>query len=114
MNTWLNLQQFLATVKSESDFGALDDMSQKVLEWVMQHYDAKSPLFVQGVVLESRVASPATIHKCLATLDRTCFLQFTTDKEDARRRIVAPTTKAKKTLDLLSKRVAKWAFSQSK
>ena len=114
MNAWLNLQQFLATVKSESDFGGLDDMSQKVLEWVMQHNDAKSPLFVQGVVLESRVASPATIHKCLATLDRTGFLQFTTDTEDARRRIVAPTTKAKKTLDLLSKRVAKWALSQSK
>ncbi len=114
MNTWLNLQQFLATVKSESDFGALDDMSQKVLEWVLQNYDSKKPLFVQGIVLESRVASPATIHKCLATLDRTGFLQFTTDTEDARRRIVAPTTKARKTLDLLNRRVAKWAFSQSK
>jgi DNA-binding MarR family transcriptional regulator len=114
MNAWLNLQKFLALVKSESDFGSLDDMSQKVLEWVMQNFDAKQPLFVQGIVLESRVASPATIHKCLATLDRTGFLQFTTDPEDARRRIVAPTTKAKKTLDALSKRVAKWAVSQSK
>lgn len=114
MNTWLNLQQFLASVKSESDFGDLDDMSQKVLEWVLQNYDSKKPLFVQGIVLESRVASPATIHKCLSALDRTGFLQFTTDTEDARRRIVAPTTKAKKTLDLLNRRVAKWAFSQSK
>ena len=114
MNAWLNLQNFLALVKGESDFGSLDDMSQKVLEWVMQNYDVKQSLFVQAIVLESRVASPATIHKCLATLDRTGFLQFTTDPEDARRRIVAPTSKAKKTFDALSKRVAKWAASQSK
>ena len=114
MDAWLNLQQFLAIVKSETDFGSLDDMSQRVLEWVMRNHDAKKPLFVQGIVLESRVASPATIHKCLATLDRTGFLQFTTDPEDARRRIVAPTSKAKKTFDALSKRIAKWAVSQSK
>ena len=71
MNTWLNLQQFLTTVKSEHDFGSLDDMSQKVLEWVMQHYDAKSPLFVQGVVLESRGASPRqSINALLRLIER--------------------------------------------
>jgi DNA-binding MarR family transcriptional regulator len=114
MNAWLNLQQFLVIVKNETDFGSLDDMSQRVLEWVMRTHDAEKPLFVQGIVLESRVASPATIHKCLATLDRTGFLQFKTDPEDARRRIVAPTRKARKTFDALSKRVAKWAVSRSR
>lgn len=114
MQTWLELQKFLHNLKHDSDFGLLDDMSQRVLEWVMMHYNPKQPLFVQGIVLESRVASPATIHKCLATLDRTGFLQFTTDPEDARRRIVEPTTKAKRTLELLSKRVTKWAGSHSR
>jgi DNA-binding MarR family transcriptional regulator len=114
MNAWLNLQQFLAIAKSETDFGSLDDMSQRVLEWVMRNHDAKKPLFVQDIVLESRVASPATIHKCLARLDQMGFLHFTTDPEDARRRIVAPTSKARKAFNALSKRVAKWAASRAK
>ena len=67
---------------------------------------------VQSIVLDSKIASPATIHKCLATLDRTGFLSFEVDPEDARRRVVSPTAKATKTLDALSRRVAKWARQQ--
>ena len=61
----------------------------------------------------SKIASPATIHKCLATLEQTDFLNFEVDPEDARRRIVSPTSKALKTLNTLSKQVDKWALKNS-
>ena len=97
----------------ETDYGQLDSMSQRVLERVCTRYSPKSKLFVQSIVLDSKIASPATIHKCLTTLERTGFLNFKVDPEDARRRIVSPTSKATKTLDALSRRVAKRARQQS-
>jgi hypothetical protein len=96
----------------DTEFGQLDSISQRMLEWVCVQYSPKSNLFVQSIVLDSKIASPATIHKCLATLERTGFLDFTVDPEDARRRIVSTTAKASKTLDALSRRVEKWARQQ--
>ena len=112
MNAWLNLRRFIDLATSETDFGHLDSLSQRVLEWVCTQHDSKSNLFVQAIVLESKIASPATIHKCLATLEQTDFLKFEVDPEDARRRIVSPTTKALKTLNTLSKQVDKWALKE--
>ena len=112
MNAWLNLQNLLRLSSEETSYSELDDLSQRVLEWVCARYNPKSSLFVQSIVLDSKIASPATIHKCLATLERTEFLDFTVDPEDARRRIVSPTAKASKTLDTLSRRVEKWARQQ--
>ena len=113
MHAWLNLRRFIDLATNETDFGQLDTLSQRVLEWVCTQYDSKSNLFVQAIVLESKIASPATIHKCLATLEETDFLNFEVDPEDARRRIVSPTTKALKTLNTLSKQVDKWALKNS-
>ena len=110
MDAWLNLRRFIDLATSETDFGQLDPLSQRVLEWVCARHNNKSNLFVQAIVLESKIASPATIHKCLATLEQTDFLKFEVDPEDARRRIVSPTTKALKTLNTLSKQVDKWAL----
>ena len=112
MHAWLNLRHFIDLTTDETDYGQLDSMSQRVLEWVCARYNSKSNLFVQSIVLDSRIASPATIHKCLATLERTGFLSFKVDPEDARRRIVSPTAKASKTLDALSRREEKWARQQ--
>ena len=113
MDAWLNLRRLIDLVAKETDFGQLDDRSQRVLEWVMHRYDPKDPLFVQAIVLDSRVASPATIHKCLAVLDRTGFLNFEVDPSDFRRRIVTPTSKATKTFGVLSRRVSEWANKQA-
>ena len=112
MNAWLNLQNLLRLSSEETSYCELDDLSQRVLEWVCARYNPQSSLFVQSIVLDSKIASPATIHKCLATLERTGFLDFTVDPEDARRRIVSPKAKASKTLDALSRRVEKWARQQ--
>ena len=113
MHAWLNLRHFIDLTTDETDYGQLDSMSQRVLEWVCTRYNPKSNLFVQSIVLDSKIASPATIHKCLATLDRTGFLSFEVDSEDARRRIVSPTAKASKTLHALSKQMVKWAQKNS-
>ncbi len=113
MNSWINLRTYTALAINDTAYRELDDLSQRVLEWACTQYDSKSNLFVQAIVLESKIASPATIHKCLATLGRTDFLNFEVDPEDARRRIVSPTTKALKTLNTLSKQVDKWALKNS-
>ena len=114
MDAWLNLRRLIDLAANETDFGQLDDRSQRVLEWVMHRYNPKDPLFVQSIVLDSRVASPATIHKCLSVLDRTGFLDFEVDPSDSRRRIVSPTPKAAKTFGVLSRRVSEWAHEQAK
>jgi hypothetical protein len=108
MNAWLNLQNLLRLSSEETSYCELDDLSQRVLEWVCARYNPKSSLFVQSIVLDSKIASPATIHKCLATHERMGFLGFTVDSEDARRRIVSPSAKASKTLEALDRRVIKW------
>ena len=114
MDAWLNLRRLIDITANETDFGQLDDRSQRVLEWVMHRYNPKDPLFVQSIVLDSRVASPATIHKCLALLDHTGFLSFQVDPADSRRRIVSPTSKAIKTFGVLSRLVAEWANNQAR
>ena len=112
MNVWLNLRELIDLANKETAYKELDELSQKVLEWVCARYSPKSSLFVQAIVLDLKIASPATIHKCLATLERTGFLSFVVDLEDTRRRIVSPTAKASKTLDALGRRVEKWARQQ--
>ncbi|CAM8650070.1 hypothetical protein MCEMSEM47_01510 [Burkholderiales bacterium] len=114
MNSWLTLQKFLDLAKGANDYGRLDDRSQRILDWVLQAQDSSKTMFVQDVVTGSGVASPATVHKCLAILDRTGFLTFTIDPEDSRRRIVSPTDKAQKTYKDLSVRVDRWTRGQAK
>jgi hypothetical protein len=109
MNAWLNLRELIDLANKETAYKDLDELSQKVLEWVCMQHNPKANLFVQAIVLDSKIASPATIHKCLATLERTGFLNFVVDSEDARRRIVSPSAKASKTLEALDRRVIKWA-----
>lgn len=108
-NAWLNLQALLEVIQSESDFKGLDVRSQRLLEWIVTNYSAQQPIFVQHVVMKSGVASPATIHKGLAILEREGLISVTVDSEDSRRRIVAPTDRARKLLAKLSQKVKVWA-----
>ncbi len=114
LNSWLSLRRFIAMTSADTDYGRLDDRSQRILDWVLQAQDSSKTMFVQDVVTGSGVASPATVHKCLAILDRTGFLTFTIDPEDSRRRIVSPTDKAQKTYKDLSVRVDRWTRGQAK
>jgi DNA-binding MarR family transcriptional regulator len=109
MNPWLNLRNLLESVSKESDFGQLDERSQRLLEWVVAHHDPLEPTFVQTIVTDSYVASPATVHKCLAILERHGFLRFEVDATDSRRRIVSPTDKSWNLFQGLGQKVSEWA-----
>ena len=109
MNAWLNLRQLLDVVNADTDFKSIDERSQRLLEWIVAHYSPDHPMFVQTIVMKSDVASPATIHKGLAILEREGMISVKVDPEDTRRRIVSPTERAKKLMAKLSQRVKAWA-----
>ena len=109
MNAWLNLRQLLDVVNADTDFKSIDERSQRLLEWIVAHYSPDRPMFVQTIVMKSDVASPATIHKGLAILERGGMISVKVDPEDTGRRIVSPTERAKKLMAKLSQRVKAWA-----
>jgi len=38
MNAWLNLRHLLDVVNSDTDFKAIDDRSQRLLEWIVANH----------------------------------------------------------------------------
>lgn len=109
LNAWLNLRQLVDALKSDSDFKDVDERSQRLLEWIVTHYSADKPMFVQTIVMKSDVASPATIHKSLAILERQDLIKVEIDAQDTRRRIVSPTERSRKLMNKLGQRVKAWA-----
>ncbi len=107
--TWVAIQQLVAQLESTTDMKLVDEMSRRVFEWIYaRSNESDDPIYVQTVVMESSVASPATIHKSLAVLERAGFLSIEVDPADARRRIVTPTERAHKLVKELSKAVSQW------
>jgi hypothetical protein len=110
MSSWITLRQLIDSLESNTDFRLVDYMSRRVFEWVYARNAAGDvPIFVQTVVMQSDVASPATIHKSLAVLERANLIAVEVDPADARRRIVSPTDRAHKLIKELSKAVSQWA-----
>lgn len=110
---WISLRCFLRDIESSSDLNRVDEMSARVFDWIYaRSTSSDAPIFVQTVVMESEVASPATIHKSLTVLERADFISIQVDPVDARRRIVSPTDRGHKLVRDLSKAVLQWA-SQS-
>ncbi|NBW00987.1 MAG: hypothetical protein EBR85_04610 [Betaproteobacteria bacterium] len=110
-NAWINLRQLINVISSDAEYKTLDDRSQRLLEWIVVNYAPGKSMFVQTIVVNSHVASPATVHKCLSILEREGFIALEVDSRDTRRRIVSPTDRARKLLARLSKRVDAWAES---
>jgi DNA-binding MarR family transcriptional regulator len=108
-NAWINLRELLHVINEETDLKGLDPRTQRLLEWIIANYSPERPIFVQHIVMKSRVASPATIHKSLSILEREGLISVKVDSEDTRRRIVAPTDRAKKLMAKLSSKVKAWA-----
>ncbi len=108
-NAWLNLRELLEVVNAETDLKSLDSRTQRLLEWIVTNYSPEKPTFVQHIVMKSEVASPATIHKGLSILEREGLISISVDTADTRRRIVAPTDRAKKLMSKLSQKVRVWA-----
>ncbi|MFM8630199.1 MAG: hypothetical protein ACKODQ_01800, partial [Betaproteobacteria bacterium] len=101
----------LESLQSETDYGQIDVISQRLLEWISVRNRKAHPLHVQEIVLKSEIASPATIHKSIALLEERGLITVNIDPHDSRRRIVLITAHAEKLLIKLSKGVESWAKS---
>jgi DNA-binding PadR family transcriptional regulator len=108
--SWIALQQLIGQLEANTDMNLVDEMSRRVFEWIYgRSLEREVPIYVQTVVMESDVASPATIHKSLSVLEREGLISIEVDPSDARRRLVAPTDRGHKLIKELSKSVSQWA-----
>lgn len=110
LTPWIALRSLLDELSSTTELSKVDEMSRRVFDWIYaRHQEGGNPIYVQTVVMESDVASPASIHKSLAVLERADFISVEVDPTDARRRIVSPTDRGHKLVKELSKSVTQWA-----
>jgi len=100
--TWTEVMAILAKVEKDSGYANVDSLSQRLLEWIFVN-SSEEDLFIQTIVMTSGVASPATIYKSLAVLEREGLISLTVDQDDQRRRIVKPTSRAEALFASLSK-----------
>lgn len=114
MNTWTSLRTFLDQLELESGYKQIEPISQRILEWISTRNKTGAPLHVQEIIMKSRIASPATVHKSLAILEYRGLISITIDATDTRRRIVAVTSTAEKILSKLSRGVESWAKTVGK
>ena len=99
---WTEVMAILSQVEKDSGYASVDHLSQRLLEWIYVK-SAQEDLFIQTIVMTSGVASPATIYKSLAVLEREGLISLTVDEDDQRRRMVKPTARAEALFALLSK-----------
>ena len=111
-NAWLEVRQFIQEAIHNSEFAQLDDISLRLLDWVVvQNSRGAAPLYMQSLVLRANVASPATIYKSVSKLMDQHMIEVTVDPEDTRRRIVRPSPTTLKLMDRLGSRTDAWIKS---
>jgi DNA-binding MarR family transcriptional regulator len=114
MKTWIALRALLDSLESQTDYKNLDAGSQRLLEWIAVRVQKEAPLHIQEIILKSEVASPATVHKFLATLEHRGLISMSVDVSDSRRRIVQITTQASRLFGKLDKGLDMWARTLAK
>jgi DNA-binding MarR family transcriptional regulator len=114
MKTWIALRALLDSLELQTEYKNLDASSQRLLEWIAVRVRKEAPLHIQEIILRSEVASPATVHKLLATLEHAGLISVTVDVSDSRRRIVQITTQASRLLGKLDKGLETWAKALAK
>ncbi len=108
-NIWFELRAFVKRAVRESELHALDANSFALLEWLVdQTQTQKDPIYMQQLVMESKVASPATTLKCVGLLEDADLLSVRTDPKDARRRMIRPTRRALAAMDALGQKTEAW------
>jgi DNA-binding MarR family transcriptional regulator len=111
MNEWIALRNLLDGLEHETSYHKFDPITQRVLEWVYVRSKSDEPIFVQEIIDKSGIASPATLHKSIAILRDSGFLELSIDSMDARRRLVTITIRTSQLMSDLSKGVLGWADS---
>ena len=108
-NLWFELRAFARRAILESDLHALDPNAFALLEWVVdQTQSRQDPIYMQQLVMDSKVASPATTFKCVGALENLGLISVTTDRQDARRRIIRPTRRALQIMEALGQKTEQW------
>lgn len=108
-NLWFELRAFARRAILESDLHALDPNAFALLEWIVdQTQTRKAPIYMQQLIVGSKVASPATTFKCVGHLESAGLISVTTDRQDARRRIIHPTRRALQVMDALGQKTDQW------
>jgi len=114
MKTWIALRALLDSLESQTEYKKLDASSQRLLEWIAVRVQKETHLHIQEIILRSEVASPATVHKLLATLEHAGLISMSVDASDSRRRIVQITTQASRLFSKLDKGLEAWAKALAK
>lgn len=108
-NLWFELRAFARRAILESDLHALDPNAFALLEWLVEQTQSRQdPIFMQQLVMDSKIASPATTFKCVAVLENAGLVSVTVDRQDARRRIIRPTRRALQVMEALSEKTEQW------
>jgi len=114
LQAWYGIRSFAERAIAESPLGRLDALSVRLLDWIYAAQSPKEPLFVQTIITKSQVASPATLHKCLAALLREGLIQAEIDPVDSRRKMISVTPKLSQTMVELNQKTKRWLEEQSK
>lgn len=108
MITWFLLRKFLRQIELDPEYKKLGALSLLTLEWIALRSELNKPLLVQEIVMQSCVASPAAIHKCIAALQKHGLISVAIDPIDSGRRVVKTTNQADRLFMKLSKKVDDW------
>jgi hypothetical protein len=105
---WIAAKQFMAAEEQKLTLGKLDRLSREFLDWVAVRCQSIEPLYIQEIVMESDIASPATVHKSIKILQQAKLIVVEVDPSDHRRRSVAPTALALDELKTMDKIFQNW------
>lgn len=111
--TWIELQKFLDESKASTELAPLSAIDERVFLWVVSKQNDRKALYVQDVIMQSNVASPATLHKSLSALVDAGLAKSEVDPSDQRRRVLTITPKAEKLLQKLDRLVQAWISKRS-
>jgi hypothetical protein len=105
---WISAKQFMSQEQQKLTLGSIDRLSRELLDWIMVRAQSEQELFIQEIVMESEIASPATVHKSLDVLSNAGLIELAVDESDHRRRLVRPTDLALEELKALEKSFQAW------
>lgn len=108
---WFSLRSALDEMISTTDYKSLDQLTQRLFEWIYLRCKDGRPLHTQEILYDSKVASHATIQKSIFQLEKSELIQIQTDCKDSRRKIISTTSKADQLVLTLSYRVESWVQS---
>lgn len=111
LTAWFSLRSVLDEMITRTDYRVLDSTSQRLFEWIYLRCKQSRPLHAQEILYDSKVASHATIHKCLVSLETIGLIVIEVDPKDTRRKIITTTQRADQLVAELSAGVQTWVQS---